>query len=197
MRMIAAAAAVTDGGGTSRVAALLEDKEQARAGWTARDLRFRDAGDEDVEMIWLWRNEPATRAMSQSRDPVIWPQHRSWFDRVKGSNDVILLIAEAEAEPIAVLRFDRLSDFDQAFEVSINIRPDRRGGGVGRIVLDEGCRFLFRTKGPARLEAMISDCNPASRRIFESLGFSRQERLGEQAFARYVRPEGAADGPHY
>jgi UDP-2,4-diacetamido-2,4,6-trideoxy-beta-L-altropyranose hydrolase len=187
-RMTAAAAAVIDGQGARRVAELLgNDGAPPSSGIGAAELAFRAAADDDAERLWLWRNDPATRAMSQGKDPISWADHMAWFDRAVVSERSCLLIAEAGGAPLGVVRFDRLDGPEPAYEVSINIRPDGRAGGAGGAVLEGGCSYFLGVNGPARLEASISDSNPASRRIFERLGFERRQALGEGGFARYVR----------
>lgn len=185
LAMTAAAAALVDGEGAARVAAALTGD----AGHTERELRFRPAAARDSEHIWLWRNDPATRGASEVSDPVPWPEHEAWFARMLGSPDCVLLLVEEGGLSAGIVRFDRRSE--RSFEVSINLRPDVRGGGMGRRVLEGACRAFFEKRQPARLEARIHRSNAASQRIFASLGFLPASELGDTGFRRYVRPEGS------
>lgn len=185
MGMIAAAAAVTDGLGAQRVAdAMLGPGAQRQA-----DLRIRPAAASDSRAVWLWRNDPATRAASQTCAPVAWPDHAGWWARALASPDREILIAEAGGEPAAMVRFDRCPAPDEGFEVSINLRPDARGGGLGAAVLEAACQHFLARRGGIRLVATIHRDNLASRRVFERVGFVRETGLGETGFERYSRGE--------
>lgn len=179
-RMTAAAAAITDGEGAERVAEELVGV--ARSG--GQRIALRAAGEADAEDIWLWRNDPLTRAMSQTRSPVDWPDHIAWYRRMLGSPDCEMFLAEQDGKRIGVIRADRAGG-ENEWEVSINIRPSARGG-TGLRVLEAGCAEFGRRHPSARLVARISEANPASRRIFERLGFRRMGEVGETGFARYV-----------
>jgi UDP-2,4-diacetamido-2,4,6-trideoxy-beta-L-altropyranose hydrolase len=187
MGMIAAAAAITDGHGSALVAdAMFEpvDRQSVR-------IEVRPAAAADSRAAWLWRNDPATRAASQTHEPVPWPDHAAWWARALTSPDREMLIAERDGEAIAVVRFDRLGAPYDGFEVSINLKPDARGGGLGQDVLKAACDHFTRHAGAVPLVATIHQENLASRRVFEQIGFVRERRVGEAGFERYLRPGGA------
>jgi UDP-2,4-diacetamido-2,4,6-trideoxy-beta-L-altropyranose hydrolase len=186
--MTAAAAALTEGLGVDRVLGeMLPSGEPA----TAAPVEIRPASRSDSEPLWLWRNDPLTRKASRSADPVPWPDHAAWLERTLAEDDRHLLIAERRGEPIGMVRFDRLPGDVSGFEVSINVRPDARGGGSGKAVLEAGCRYWMRRQGQTPLEAVVHETNSASRRIFEALGFVHSCPMGETGFHRYVRPKDA------
>lgn len=183
--MTAAAAAIADGGGAARIAELMLGRTAAVAG----PLRARDATENDSRLAWLWRNDPQTRAASVAKEPIAWPRHAAWWSRALGASDRHLMVAEADGEAVAVLRFDVLAAEAGAFEVSINIRPEARGGGIGRRVLTAGVEEMERRHGAVRLEAVIHQNNIASQRVFAALGFRGTGSLGGDGFGRYVRPK--------
>jgi UDP-2,4-diacetamido-2,4,6-trideoxy-beta-L-altropyranose hydrolase len=183
--MTAAAAAIVDGLGGERVAnVIFPEKSVART----PTIAVRPATKEDAEAAWLWRNDPATRRASQSQAPVRWADHEPWWRRACASNSKRLFIAEVEEAAAAVLRFDRLSDGEGGWEVSINLRPDARGGGLGAMLLGAACEEIGKSEGDVRLEAVIHRDNIASQRVFARLGFRRSGRVGKTGFDRYARP---------
>jgi UDP-2,4-diacetamido-2,4,6-trideoxy-beta-L-altropyranose hydrolase len=188
LAMAAASAAITEGRGSDLVAAAM----LGGADPPAATIVMRPATAGDARMAWLWRNDPATRAVSQAHAPVPWPGHAAWWADALASPDRLLLVAEADGEPVAMLRFDRSEEQD-SFEVSINLRPDARGSGLGGPVLAMACEAFRQERGPVPLTATIHRANAASRRIFEKLGFVRDCPLGDAGFERYVRAEGAGE----
>jgi len=186
LSMIAAAAAVTDGNGARRIA-------EAMIGQTPEidnEPTIRPATPEDSRMVWLWRNDDMTRTLSQTRAPIPWPDHRSWWDKTLASTDRQLLIAEVRSVAVAALRFDHVGEDE--FEVSINLAPSARGSGLGGRILAEACKTFEEKRAPVSLTATIHTENPASRRIFEKVGFVRADALSNSPFERYVLPKGMA-----
>lgn len=181
-RMTAAAAAITEGRG----AALIADAMLGRRSNASRHVRIRDASEEDAHRAWLWRNDPDTRAASQTREPIAWKDHLDWWLRALASANRLLMVAEADGQPAAILRFDRTGE---GREVSINLHPAARGSGLGRTILAAGVAELEAREGPQPFLAVIHASNPASRRVFEALGFRRIGPLGGGGFDRYVRPQ--------
>lgn len=181
-RMSAAAFAIADGLGAQRVAARLAGEKNG-----AVSLSLRDAGDEDRELAWLWRNDPVTRRFSQQPAPIGWPDHVRWWEEVRADPDRHLLVAEQEGAPVGLLRFDREPADVPVYTVSINLRPDARGGGIGRFALAAGLAEIERREGPVRFAAHIRVDNPASDRIFTALGFAAVGTLGANGFGLYER----------
>ena len=187
LSVVAAAAAVTDGRGADRLVEALIGPSSG----LAAELSLRPARSDDCRNVWLWRNDPMTRCFSQTTGTIAWPDHHAWWEKTLRSVDRNLVIAELGGKPIAALRFDQLRDDE--FEVSINLAPSARGAGLGRRVLTEACRRFRKDKPSAVLTATIHDANPASLRIFESVGFVRADTLSKSPFERYVLREGT---PH-
>lgn len=176
--MTASAAPIADGLGAGRVMEHLLGTTRPPAG----PIAVREANEADALDGWLWRNDPRTRATSINQDPIAWPDHLEWWRRAITSPDRRLLIAETEGRPVSVLRFDRTADGEV---VSINLRPDARGLGLGRPVLAAGVCWM-EERGARRFEAQIHGCNVASRRIFESVGFTATAALAANGFRRYL-----------
>jgi UDP-2,4-diacetamido-2,4,6-trideoxy-beta-L-altropyranose hydrolase len=185
--MIAAAAAITDGNGTRIVA------EALRKECLPNDnkLRLRAAESTDSQAVWLWRNDWMTRMQSQTTAPVPWPNHKDWWDGALESGERHIVIAEFGGVPVATVRFDQVDE--GGFEVSINLAPSARGSGLGGRILAEACGAFRNQHGAPRLLATIHPGNPASRRIFEKLGFARSGALSNSAFERYELPQGTVE----
>jgi UDP-2,4-diacetamido-2,4,6-trideoxy-beta-L-altropyranose hydrolase len=177
-RTSAAAFAIVDGQGVNRACDLLLERASP-----ASELTLRPARADDSRNVWLWRNDYSTRSFSQTADPITWEDHKSWWDAALGSHDRYLLIAETDGPPIAVVRFDQMSE--GGAEVSINVAPSARGSGLGGRILAEACRTFMAKRGAMPLHATIRRDNRASRRIFEGLGFKRSGALSDSSFERY------------
>lgn len=138
-------------------------------------LRLRPAALEDAKRLFDWRDDPLTRAMSLTRDEVVWEDHLVWLERSLARTDRLLLIGEATRtdEAIGVVRFDAAADGFQ--EVGVTVAPAFRGRGWSRKLLSAGLEHI----GPGRFRARVRSENGPSRSLFQGLGF---------------RPVGEADG---
>ncbi len=148
-------------------------------------LRLRPATDDDVERTFAWANDPVTRAVSFSSDPIPYPEHVAWFEQQLARDDRNLLIAELDGEAIAVVRLDRLPELERGCVVSINVAPAARGRGLGLATLEAATR-LAPTLGFARIRALIRPDNHASVRAFSRAGYVETARTQSSGQAALV-----------
>jgi L-amino acid N-acyltransferase YncA len=134
-------------------------------------IKTRKAELSDSKIIFEWRNDQLTRAMSHSTDNVDWEGHNNWFASSLKNKHRLLLLCEDENNfnKIAVVRFDVESS--RAL-VSINLAPNMRDKGLSKQCLHEAITS-FRNEFPQviALDAEIKLRNIASQRLFESVGF--------------------------
>ena len=172
-RMSAAAFAISDGLGTSRVLGAMLDAE------ISGDILVRPATLADGGQLWLWRNDPVTRAQSRTSEPVNWEDHVKWLAARLDRPDGYLFIAERNGVPVGTVRFDQLRI--GGHEVSIAVAPEQRSSGCGAAMLRAGCERI----GPGAIYASVREDNGPSRRLFESCGFTEIESA-ESRFLRYL-----------
>lgn len=178
-RMVAAAASIVDGEGARRVADAMLGTERADSA-----IRLRLAEPDDSETLWLWRNDPLMRAMAKTQEPIPWPEHATWFERLQAGGNTRIYIAEAGADQAAMVRFDRV---EEGALVSINVNPALRGRSIGKAVLASACQQYSERYPVAGFVAEVKIDNAASRRIFEAAGF-HSLGVSEAGYLRYARP---------
>lgn len=173
-RMSAAAFAITDGLGTSRVLRVLLDREAATG-----EIQVRRATMLDAEQLWLWRNDPLTRAQSRAGEPISWKDHVTWLACALDRPGAHFFIAERDENSVGTVRFHPLED--GGHEVSIAVAPELRGRGCGAELLRAVCAQM----GAGAIYASVRVDNEPSRSLFESCGFS-QIASAEPGFLRYL-----------
>jgi len=135
-------------------------------------LGIRRACQADAETLFLWRNDPATRAMCINSDPIAWPGHLDWLGKALANPDRILLIGELDGEPIGTVRLDQENGVSKA---SWTIAPQARGKGLGAALLTAA---LAHATTPMVIATIRRD-NVASKRIAEKAGFAFVRADGE------------------
>lgn len=140
-------------------------------------VTFRRATAEDAGAVWDWRNDARVRSVSRGTDLISWDEHRSWYSRCLDDPSRVLLIADVESAPTAVVRFDLRSDGKSA-EVSIYLTPNAHSRGLGSTVIREAVAWLEREMAAVRwIDAHVRVDNVASARAFLNAGFLHSETI--------------------
>ncbi len=174
--------ATVDGLGAWRVAASWEQLADGRSRPRISDdkiLSTRPATMADARMLHRWRNDPATRRASRSKDEVSRDDHLRWLSGSLSRSDRRLVVVEEDAVPVGVVRWDHKGGRD--WEVSITVAPEARGQGLALPILTAGERVLS-AMGTVRLLAAIHVDNPASRRLFAAAGYLPLLPAGDDGF---------------
>lgn len=120
-------------------------------------LSLRPAKLEDALLLLAWRNDPLTRAMSQTHDPIDLETHTAWLDRRLSRAEPGLYVVERGGIAIGTIRID-------GEEISYTVAPQYRGQGLGT-----GMLMLAHARFGAK-QARIRRDNVASQRAAEKAG---------------------------
>ena len=152
--------ALVDGYGASRVLSFFDPR-----------ICLRSAEDRDCRLLWEWANDPLTRAMSFSSEPIPWEAHVSWFQaRLADPKAIVYIAADMHGQPVGQLRF--LTGEDRA-TISISLVPEWRGRGLALEIINVGVEKFFRMSNVRAIDAYIKPGNAASLRLFPRAGFFR------------------------
>ena len=124
------------------------------------------------EIIWQWRNDPHTQKMFFENRRISVSEHKNWYRNALLDDRVIIYVGEANQHPVGVIRFDQ-NNINQ-YDVSINISPDKRGFGIGKVLLVEGIKKLKNFKSESQIIfASIKKVNAYSHSLFQACGFKK------------------------
>jgi UDP-2,4-diacetamido-2,4,6-trideoxy-beta-L-altropyranose hydrolase len=130
-------------------------------------LRLYPAQAADCELLFDWRNEPHTRAMSSDTQPIDWAAHVRWFEATVTDPQVELLVAWQDELPVGQVRLDARAG---ETVLSYGVDPAVRGRGFGTQMVASAAKCAQRS-GARSVRAHVKAENVASRRIFERLGW--------------------------
>lgn len=150
-------------------------------------LAFRPATLADAETIWRWRNDPDTRRSSFDEREIPLAEHRTWFPATLGRPDRRFYIIVLEGTDVGMIRLDRQGT--DAI-VNVNLAPEWRGRGVGRLALRTLVESAFAEPGLRRLVARMKRLNVGSRRAFEAAGFQLVDGNEPLTFVAVAPDEG-------
>jgi UDP-2,4-diacetamido-2,4,6-trideoxy-beta-L-altropyranose hydrolase len=131
-------------------------------------LHFRPANSDDCRTIWEWANDPVTRRMSFSSEPIAWETHVQWFEhRLKDASCLFLIGEDQSGTPIGQVRYEGEKPYEVT--ISVSIAPEFRGRGYGEAMIALSIDELL--PHPKLIHAYIKPDNLASIRAFEKAGF--------------------------
>lgn len=148
---------LVDGQGATRVALAM----------LAGTLTVRPATTDDAQIMFDWRDDPATRAVSRTSGALEWDGHLAWLDHVLADPARQLFVGTIGGRPVGVIRFDFSSE-DRA-EVSLYLDPALHGLGLGPHLLLAGEAAAH----PRTVDATVLESNRASQRLFEICGYEQ------------------------
>lgn len=161
LAMSSASAAVCDGRGLWRVLLALLKPQITSLG---KAVTLRLAEQDDTGLIFHWQNEPGIRQYFRNPAPLEWQGHCTWIEQTLSNPNRLLLLAEVEGAPAAMIRLDD----DTAFlSVSILVAHRFQGHGIGKAALRMAAEVLPRRA----YRADIHRDNKASQLIFLATGY--------------------------
>ena len=153
------------------------------------DFTLRRASATDAENIFAWRNNEWTRAMSLNSDSIEWENHKFWYENTLNSANNFLLIGELDKHSIGLVRFTVYQPGKVL--ASINLNPDFRGKGLGKLLLGESLKWLQHQHGEiGQIVAEIKSENLASISIFASCGFELDKEKTSGSVGIYIKGVG-------
>jgi len=154
------------------------------------ELTLRPVQASDSRLIWEWANDPTTRALSFSSEPIPWEQHVAWFTaRLADHQCRFYIVLDANAVPVGQIRYQM--EGEDAI-VSVNLAPDQRGRGYGSQVIRLGSQIVFASTAVNLIHAYVKPDNLASIRAFTKAGFANKgtvEVQGIQALHFVLRKD--------
>ena len=150
---------LVDGNGGSEVVKFLRDSY----------VTYRHVCEEDCRLLWEWANDPETRSVSFSTDPISWEHHVRWFaEKLKDPEHVFFILSNLDDEPMGQVRY-AVNGKEAA--ISMSISPQFRGQGYGsqgiRITVEE----FFTHVDVDVIRAYIKPENLKSVKSFTRAGF--------------------------
>ena len=132
-------------------------------------VRLRGALAADCERVWVWRNDPETRAASLDQDEIPWEVHERWFGETLGRTDRRLYIVVADGHDTGAVRLDVV---DGEATVHIHLAPEARYRGIGTAALRAVVGEAFDGLGLTRILGVIRPDNQPSLAAFAKAGFA-------------------------
>lgn len=145
-----------------------------------KTLKIREAGYEDLMFLYNLKNDLEVRRSSFDPHQVKIETHRKWFKDKLHSKNRIIFIGEIGDKPVGQIRFDIERRY--IAKVDISIVPDFRKNGYGKLLLSEGCKYIFARSEVETLVAQIKLSNIASQKLFSRCRFIKRRVINYKGY---------------
>lgn len=178
--------------------------------------RLRKVNEDDLMLLFDWANDPLVRQNAYHTEPIELEGHRGWFaDKLADENCFMYILTDDAGEnQYGQVRAELK---ENRFEIDYSIAKEYRGQGLakvmlqllegvmhecsGEVVLQEEEGYLVEnclTKEPSAekqmqeseriyLYAEVKKENPASAKVFESLGYEKEEKDTIFIYTKQIR----------
>lgn len=132
---------------------------------------LREAGWEDVDLLFTWANDPAVRRNSFSTEEILYERHKEWYRALLADPNRRQYLYVWDGGPIGQARI--VATGEEA-EVSYSICADKRGMGHG-VKLLQILREQMKTDFPQvkYLTARVKAENRPSQKAFLRAGYKK------------------------
>lgn len=166
-----------DGLGTGRVSEILLLN-------STTPLNARPACLDDEMLLLQWANDPLVRDNAFCPKTIDELDHRTWYyRRLRNPETCQIYILETKlGTPIGQVRFEYC---DGIYEIDYSLAAIARGRGLGAPLLRTAMSAFRQSREGSWVIGRVKSGNFASRKVFESLGFSASAAEGGQFVYRY------------
>lgn len=133
---------------------------------------LRRVTKEDATLLYEWANDDECRQNSFHSNYIEWEEHVEWLNKQLSDPSVLMFVLVDEGSDVGQIRLDRKGD---CYVISYSIAKLYRRMGYGKQILMLAEKYLYERYDNAILYAQVKKDNIMSQRLFENLGYNKNE----------------------
>jgi len=140
---------------------------------------IRQVIKQDNFALFQWANDLETRNSSFHRSSITKHQHKKWFTKLfkeRNRNPVLICLKSGRAR-VGVIRFTRLFQKKNTWEIHFTVAPKYRGHGFAKPMLENALRWFRQINPKQVVYAKVKTSNLKSLKVLQSIGFKRKKIL--------------------
>ncbi len=141
------------------------------------DFRLRPLEEADLEKMLEWRNSPRIMEVMFTDGPITAEEHRSWYERLKASDDSLCLVFEFLGRPAGVVNIVRIDRRNGRCCWGFYLGESALPGGSGTVMGVLALEYVFKSLGMRKLCGEVLAFNTRSISFHKKLGFTEEGRL--------------------
>ena len=131
-------------------------------------MMFRRANRCDEKAVYDLSNDPEIRKYSFNTKPILFNEHKDWFEKQLNDNEIIYFVAYDNDNLVGQIRFKIM--INEAI-VSVSVSSSYRGKGHGVEMMHHALSFFKQSTMVFIVKAFIRADNFGSKQYFEKCGF--------------------------
>ena len=144
-------------------------------------LSFRKPTIDDMEMYFVWANDPDVRIQSFYSTQIQLDDHKKWFVAAINNEACSMFVFQNfEGKDIGQVRIEKQNDFEALISISIDL--NQRGKGYAEKMLKLSTDSFFELNSSFIINAYIKEANLSSKISFEKAGFQFVDRIEYKNF---------------
>ena len=133
-------------------------------------LSFRKPTTDDMEIYFIWANDPDVRMQSFHSSYLELDDHKKWFlAAINNERCSMFVFQNSEGKDIGQVRIEKQNDFEAIIGVSVDLI--QRGKGYAKEILKIATESFLETNNSFIINAYIKQGNLSSKISFEKAGF--------------------------
>lgn len=144
-------------------------------------VELRTVEEEDVEFLQRTLNDPRVRAGIAASDPINRSTEREWAESQGDTDDAHFLVC-VEGDPVGEIGLKPPNEVWGTAEVGYMIAPDEWKNGYATDAVTAVCGYAFEERRLNKVYATTYATNPASGRVLEKTGFTKEGVLRKEGF---------------
>lgn len=144
-------------------------------------VQLRTVETDDIDFLHKLVNDPDVRRGIAVVDPVTKEKEREWVES-RGDGDDINFIVCYDGNSVGTIGLKPPDAISGAVEVGYIVAPTHWGEGYATDAVRAICAYAFGERRMNKMYAKAYETNPASSRVLEKAGFTREGVLREEGF---------------
>lgn len=137
-------------------------------------IKFVDATEVHVELIYNWRNQPFIREVMYDSEPIKWENHLNWFQNILTNEQKVVKILYYKEIPYGLANFQMTDASANVGEWGFYIGEQQAPKGMGTVLAYEMLEFLFKELNVRKVCAKVIDYNEVSLHFHKKVGFIQE-----------------------
>lgn len=145
-------------------------------------IKFVDATEEHIELIYNWRNQPFIREVMYNSDFIKWEDHVNWLRSVFQDEMKFIKVLYYKDVPYGIANFHLTNKVSGFGEWGFYIGDKNAPRGMGKVLAYSMLNFLFEEVKIRKVCADVLDFNRVSLNFHEKVGFKQDGILREHIY---------------
>lgn len=138
------------------------------------DYNLREMSENDLELVFEWRNSDRIRANMYTDHLITWDEHRAWFNRVEQDTNSIYFIFEHNKRPIGVVGIVQIDNKYNRCSWAFYLGAEDAPNGSNAIMEFLALEYIFEHLEIRKVMCEVFSFNESVIKLHKKFGFNEE-----------------------